>query len=101
LIRIFECYGLYSQIDVLLFIELVVGSLSHLLFNCPDQMISNERKIEIVRGISRGMLHLHKYDIIHGDLCARNILLTSSGELKISVISHTITHYLSHTHNQV
>jgi tRNA A-37 threonylcarbamoyl transferase component Bud32 len=55
------------------------------LLHCPNQIISNERKIELVRGISRGMLHLHKYDIIHGDLCARNILLTSSGEPKISV----------------
>jgi serine/threonine protein kinase len=43
--------------------------------------------VTLIRGIAAGMLHLHKHNIIHRDLAARNILLTSSGEPKISVLS--------------
>jgi serine/threonine protein kinase len=48
--------------------------------------ISQEKKIELVRGIAAGLYHLHKHNIIHRDLAARNILLTTSGDPKISVL---------------
>jgi len=61
------------------------GSLDHLLYNnCNDQKLTNERKNELVLGIARGIFHLHKHNIVHRDLAARNILLTSTGEPKIS-----------------
>jgi mitogen-activated protein kinase kinase kinase 11 len=47
--------------------------------------LSEEHKIRLIRGIAAGMLHLHKHNIIHRDLAARNILLTASGDPKISV----------------
>jgi serine/threonine protein kinase len=62
-----------------------LGSLDRYLFR-EDQMINQERKMEIVQGIARGVLHLHKHNIVHRDLAARNILLTSNGDPKISVL---------------
>jgi tRNA A-37 threonylcarbamoyl transferase component Bud32 len=62
-----------------------LGSLDRYLFS-EGQMISQERKIELVQGISRGVFHLHKHNIVHRDLAARNILLTASGDPKISVL---------------
>jgi serine/threonine protein kinase len=50
-----------------------------------EQFLGEQEKIELVKGIARGMLHLHKHNIIHRDLAARNILLTASGDPKISV----------------
>jgi serine/threonine protein kinase len=37
-----------------------------------------------VKGIAAGMLHLHNHNIIHRDLAARNILLSGTGDPKIS-----------------
>lgn len=59
------------------------GSLDKLLFE-KKQPITNEAKIQFVKGIARGMLHLHNHNIIHRDLAARNILLSATGEPKIS-----------------
>jgi predicted Ser/Thr protein kinase len=59
------------------------GSLDKLLFN-SGQVLSNERKMDLVRGIARGVYHLHKHNIVHRDLAARNILLNASGEPKIT-----------------
>jgi serine/threonine protein kinase len=50
-----------------------------------NKQISEEQKIEWIRGIAAGMYHLHKHNIVHRDLAARNILLTANGEPKISV----------------
>jgi serine/threonine protein kinase len=47
--------------------------------------LSEEHKFRLVRGIAAGMFHLHKHNIVHRDLAARNILLTESGDPKISV----------------
>jgi serine/threonine protein kinase len=62
-----------------------LGSLDTLLFD-QDQELSDESKIQLVRGIAAGMFHLHKYNIVHRDLAARNILLTANGTPKISVL---------------
>jgi serine/threonine protein kinase len=61
--------------------------LDKLLFESDEkQKISIEKKMELIQGIARGVLHLHKHNIIHRDLAARNILLSGSGEPKITVI---------------
>jgi predicted Ser/Thr protein kinase len=59
------------------------GSLDKLLFQ-SNATLSDEHKMRLVRGIAAGMLHLHKHNIVHRDLAARNILLTASGDPKIS-----------------
>jgi serine/threonine protein kinase len=64
------------------------GGLDKLLFGNDENekpTISFERKMELIQGIARGVLHLHKHNIIHRDLAARNILLSGSGEPKITV----------------
>jgi serine/threonine protein kinase len=60
------------------------GSLDKLLYD-SNEKLSNERKLELIEGIALGMYHLHKHNIVHCDLAARNILLTGSGKPKISV----------------
>jgi serine/threonine protein kinase len=77
---------------------IITGSLDRLLFR-EGQTISDERKLELVQGIARGILHLHKHNIIHRDLAARNILLTASGEPKISVL-HFVCHNFSFLFNK-
>jgi len=59
------------------------GSLDRILFD-SNLKLSDEHKIRLVRGIAAGMLHLHEHNIVHRDLAARNILLTGSGDPKIS-----------------
>jgi len=59
------------------------GSLDTVLFDI-NVKLSDEQKIRFVRGIALGMLHLHEHNIVHRDLAARNILLTGSGDPKIS-----------------
>jgi serine/threonine protein kinase len=80
---IWLCEDIISHFDWL-------GSLDKLLFD-SNVKVSEEHKIRLVRGIAAGLLHLHKHNIIHRDLAARNILLTGSGDPKISVyhITHT------------
>jgi predicted Ser/Thr protein kinase len=60
------------------------GSLDRLLYECDDKTLNETEKIELVKGIARGMLHLHNHNIIHRDLAARNILLSSTGTAKIT-----------------
>jgi serine/threonine protein kinase len=73
-----------SSLSQLLNIFDWLGSLNKALFY-SNAKLSDERKIELVRGIAAGVLHLHKHNVIHRDLAARNILLTSIGEPKIFV----------------
>jgi serine/threonine protein kinase len=68
------------------------GSLDKLLF-VSNQPLSEKEKINFVRGIAAGMLHLNNHNIVHRDLAARNILIPESGQPKISV-SQFFFHFL-------
>jgi predicted Ser/Thr protein kinase len=59
------------------------GSLDLLLFDKSKPM-TPDYQFRLILGIARGMLHLHKNNIVHRDLAARNILLSRDGEPKIS-----------------
>jgi serine/threonine protein kinase len=50
-----------------------------------QQPLSEKEKINLVQGIAAGMVNLHKHNIIHRDLPARNILLSETRVPKISV----------------
>jgi len=59
------------------------GSLDKLLFD-SNKKLSIEYKMGLIRSVAAGLYHLHKHNIVHRDLAARNILLSGSGEPKIS-----------------
>jgi hypothetical protein len=63
------------------------GSLDKWLYD-RDTTISNEQKLRWVHEIAMGMNHLHKYNIVHRDVAARNILPShpnlNDAHLKIS-----------------
>jgi serine/threonine protein kinase len=59
------------------------GSLDKLLFD-SNEKLSIEYKMKLIRNVAAGLYHLHKHNIVHRDLAARNILLSGSGEPKIS-----------------
>jgi len=58
------------------------GSLYQLVFS--DSKIDANLLANIAKGISAGMLHLHKEGIVHRDLATRNILLGAGYQVKIS-----------------
>jgi len=62
----------------------LLGSLDKLLFDQPTPLPEG-RILKIVQGIASGMYHLHRNNVVHRDLAARNILLTPSGDPKITV----------------
>ena len=68
----------------LLVMELLKGSLDELLENTPD--IPHFTKLCILQDVCRGLVHLHGRSpaIIHRDLTARNVLLTSAMTAKIA-----------------
>ena len=51
------------------------GSLDLLIFD-KSKPITPEYQFRLILGIARGMLHLHKNNIVHRDLAARNILVS-------------------------
>ena len=59
------------------------GSLDSYLYN-PDIVISDLHKLKLVIGMAAGMTYLASQGVVHRDLAARNILVTMSGEAKIS-----------------
>jgi serine/threonine protein kinase len=44
-----------------------------------DRMINYPGMLSVLGGIAKGMMHLHKLNILHGDLKAQNVLLRSAG----------------------
>jgi serine/threonine protein kinase len=82
--NIVQIYGVCIQEDkATIVMEFVKGgSLLQLLQQKPQLPL--DQIIKIVKGTAAGMNHLHAEGIVHRDLAARNILLTETGEPKIS-----------------
>jgi len=49
-----------------------------------DSKIDSNILVNFVKGITAGMLHLHREGIVHRDLASRNILLGSGFQVKVS-----------------
>ena len=77
------CFVPNCQLPVLL-MERLDGSLDDLLEAVPT--ISEAVKQSILEDVARGLLYLHKHrsQIVHRDLTAKNVLLTSSLVAKIT-----------------
>ena len=66
----------------LLVMERLDCSLDELVETTPTLPLSVS--MYILRGVCRGLLHLHRESVIHRDLMARNVLLTTSLRPKIT-----------------
>ena len=77
------CFLPNCQLPVLL-MERLDGSLDDLLETVPNIPLALKRSM--LEDVSRGLLYLHKHSpqIIHRDLTAKNVLLTSSLVAKIT-----------------
>ena len=64
---------------------------------CSDVNIGQATMVLLAKGISNGLVHLHKSDIVHRDLAARNVLLKEvrSGWIpKISDFTNVLLNYM-------
>ena len=77
------CFLSNSQLPVLV-MERLEGSLDDLLETVPN--IPLTLKHSVLEDVARGLLYLHKHNpqIVHRDLTAKNVLLTSSLVAKIT-----------------
>ena len=71
--------------------EKLDGSLDDLIETVPN--ISLILKTSILEDVARGLLYLHKHDppIVHRDLTAKNVLLTSSLVAKVTDFGNSRT----------
>ncbi|MGL3210440.1 serine/threonine-protein kinase [Bradyrhizobium sp. BR 1433] len=67
-----------------LVMELLKGpSLADILADRQGQPLSPSLSFQIVRGVGQALAHMHRLGIVHGDLRPANIVITSTGEIKI------------------
>ena len=45
-----------------------------------DKTVDTKQRIRILENIARGIHYLHENNIIHGDICPANIMLTEANE---------------------
>ena len=83
------CFLPNCQFPVLV-MERLEGSLDDLLETIPK--IPWSLKYSILEDVAQGLLYLHKHDpqIIHRDLTARNVLLTSGFVAKITDLGNSL-----------
>lgn len=55
------------------------GSLDNRLFD-SDVTMTQQQKIALIKGIARGLYHLHTNNIVHRDLAARNVLVSDTSQ---------------------
>lgn len=71
-----------EKYDLALFMERLSTDLHKYLLKNPD--ISLVHKVSILHDVSSGLLYMHEQSVIHRDLSAANVLLTSSLQAKIA-----------------
>ncbi len=77
------CFDSSRDFPVLV-MELMADNLHNYLLSLSNRALSTERKIALLYEIARGLLYLHNNYIIHRDLTATNVLMSSNGVPKIS-----------------
>ncbi|TMW56130.1 hypothetical protein Poli38472_008778 [Pythium oligandrum] len=87
--NIVQLYG-YSLNPLALVMEYVpMGSLSYLLHYCDDpiaeaKMTDGRIKLNLLMGITHGMMQLHACGVTHGDIKPQNVLVTKDFQAKIA-----------------
>jgi hypothetical protein len=59
------------------------GGLDEIIFD-QSRPLSVVQQLNLIAGIARGILHLHNNNVVHRDIAARNVLLSSAGEPKVA-----------------
>ena len=78
--NIVQVYGMWhdrykDRAAVSIVMELCDESLYELIRKSKGMIVSKEKKLSILRDISRGVAYLHDQNIVHGDLRSSNVLL--------------------------
>lgn len=76
-------YAVVAKPRPAIVMELCVGSLSDWLASEAGRRATIFELLRIVDGTARGVAHLHAELVVHGDLAARNVLLTDAGVPKV------------------
>ncbi len=98
-------YGRQGKSDLTLIMECVSTDLYHFLERKKNIPLSI--KLSILRDVSFGLVYLHEHNppIIHRDLTARNILVTSECQAKIADLGVAkivnLKAQLAHSHTSV
>lgn len=80
------CYFPDWRLPVLV-MERLEGSLDDLLITVPDIPLIIKRRL--LEDVARGLRYLHQGEIIHRDLTAKNVVLTSSLQAKITDLGNS------------
>ncbi|KAK3601267.1 hypothetical protein CHS0354_040447 [Potamilus streckersoni] len=83
--NIVQFYGVCREGEYIVMEYVQLGSLLEFIQNCKQQGKSlKDQSITFCVGLAKGMEYLHSKNIMHCDLAARNILLTTHHVVKIS-----------------
>jgi len=76
--NVIRIYGYCTEPNVWIVMEYCKCSVLSLL-----PLLSISQRLEVVIGLARGLTFIHRQNIVHRDIAARNLLLGSGGETKI------------------
>ena len=88
--RLVTLYGIYikelraNKLQCGFIMELMNIDLENYLFNEPKADKSLKNKIKIIIQIMKGINYLHNIGIVHRDIKPKNVLLTESGDAKLT-----------------
>ncbi|KAG8699613.1 hypothetical protein FRC08_005187 [Ceratobasidium sp. 394] len=57
------------------------GNLSQFLRKIDPDRMDGRRRLQLLVGVARGLKHIHKQSIVHGDLKASNVVVDAEGQL--------------------
>uniref|UniRef100_A0A915DN42 Protein kinase domain-containing protein n=1 Tax=Ditylenchus dipsaci TaxID=166011 RepID=A0A915DN42_9BILA len=81
---VFRTEGGVLGLNVFLVMELMEGSLHHVIHGCPLEPLDYDLIAHLLFQILRGLRYLHTAGIAHRDLKPSNLLVNSNGDLRIA-----------------
>ncbi|KAI1704022.1 protein kinase domain-containing protein [Ditylenchus destructor] len=81
---VFRTDGGQLGLNVFLVMELMEGSLHHVIHGCPSEALEYDLIAHLLFQILRGLRYLHTAGIAHRDLKPSNLLVNSNGDLRIA-----------------
>ena len=90
-----------DKYDLTLILEQLATDLQRLLSRVHDANIPLSTKVAILHDVSCGLLYLHQSSIIHRDLTAANILLTSDMPMQAKIADLGVSRIFNRTLSQL